>query len=154
MAQKKVSKTRQQIQEIYEQNELANLKEGQERARSFLVGTTTGGLIEVGLRGDFANLWYVLHPVEAVEMIESLAAAAGLQVALRPKQDFTTWRSWDTTTPGCAHWVGAAPWQMSDEQRDYLTAMKEKNINAISGENKEQKKLSEGGEPKIENESE
>jgi hypothetical protein len=85
----------------------------------------------------------LLHPVEAAEMIEQLAAAAGLQVALRPKQDFTTWRSWDTTVPGCAHWIGAAPWQMTDEQREYLTGIKEKNIKAIEGTKKEVKALEE-----------
>lgn len=131
MTKKKVSATRQKIQEIYEQNEYTDLKNNQSRARSFSVGTTTGGIIEVSMRADIGNLWYLLHPVEAVEMIEQLAAAAGLQVALRPKQDFTTWRSWDTTIPGCIHWIGTAPWQMSDEQRENLTALKEKNIKEI-----------------------
>jgi hypothetical protein len=143
MSQKKVSETRQKIHEIYEQNEYADLKHNQSRARSFSVGTTTGGLIEVSMRADIASLWYLLHPVEAAEMIEQLAAAAGLQVALRPKQDFTTWRSWDTTVPGCAHWIGAAPWQMTDEQREYLTGIKEKNIKAIEGTKKEVKALEE-----------
>jgi hypothetical protein len=50
---------------------------------------------------------------------------------MRPKQDFTSWRSWDTTIPGCTHWVGAAPWQLSDEQREYLTEVRAKNIQAI-----------------------
>ena len=131
MAPKKISKTRQKIHDVYEENEYASLKQNQTRARSLTVGTTTGGIIEVGMRGDLANLWYLLHPVEAVEIIEQLAAAAGLQVAMRPKQDFTSWRSWDTTIPGCTHWVGAAPWQLSDEQREYLTEVRAKNIQAI-----------------------
>jgi hypothetical protein len=131
MAPKKISRTRQKIHDVYEENEYASLKQNQTRARSLTVGTTTGGIIEVGMRGDLANLWYLLHPVEAVEIIEQLAAAAGLQVAMRPKQDFTSWRSWDTTIPGCTHWVGAAPWQLSDEQREYLTEVRAKNIQAI-----------------------
>lgn len=143
MPQKKLSETRQKIHEAYEQNEYADLKQNQNRARSFSVGTTTGGIVEVSMRGDFGNLWYLLHPVEAAEIIEQLAAAAGLQVALRPKQDFTTWRSWDTSTPGCAHWIGAAPWQLGDEQREYLTAMKEKNIKAIAESKNETKVLEE-----------
>lgn len=153
MAPKKISKTRQKIHEIYEQNELAALQQNQTRARSFSIGTTTGGIVEVSLRGDFTTLWYLLHPVEAVEMIESLAAASGLQVALRPKQDFSTWRSWDTTTPGCAHWIGAAAWQLNDEQREGLTALKEQNIKAIEGSNEEKKKLMESKE-ELKNESE
>ena len=109
MAPKKVSKTRQKIHEIYEENELANLKQSQTRARSFTVGTTTGGIIEVGMRGDFANLWYLLQPVEAVEIINQLAAASGLEIAMRPKQDFSTWRGWETSLPSSIHWMGTAP---------------------------------------------
>jgi len=131
MAPKKISKTRQKIHDVYEENEYAALKQNQSRARSLAVGTTTGGIIEVSMRSDFSTLWYSLHPVEAVEIIEQLAAAAGLQVAMRPKQDFTSWRSWDTTIPGCAHWLGAAPWQLSDEQREYLGEVRAKNVQAI-----------------------
>jgi len=131
MAQKKISKTRRQIQAEYENNELACLKQNQSRARSLSVGTCTGGLVEVNMRGDHSNLWYILHPVEAVEFMEQVAAACGIQIAMRPKQDFTTWRSWDTTLPGTAHWLGAAPWQLSQEDRDNLTAIKEKNIKSI-----------------------
>jgi hypothetical protein len=83
------------------------------------------------MRGDFSNLWYILHPVEAVEVMEQLAAACGLQIAMRPKQDFSTWRSWDTTIPSESHWLGTAPWQLDDEQREKLTEIREKNIKAI-----------------------
>jgi hypothetical protein len=131
MAPKKLSKTRQKIHELYEENELANLQQSQTRARSFTVGTTTGGIIEVGMRGDFSNLWYLLQPVEAVEIINQLAAAAGLEVAMRPRQDFATWRGWDTSLPPSVHWIGTAPWQLSDEQRAELEAVKAKNIKAI-----------------------
>jgi len=131
MAPKKVSKTRQKIHEMYEENELANLKANQTRARSFTVGTTTGGIIELGMRGDHASLWYLLQPVEAVEIIQQLAAGAGLEVAIRPRQDFASWRSWDTSLPGSVHWMGAAPWQLAEQQRAELEAAKAKNIKAI-----------------------
>ena len=131
MAPKKISKTRQKIHDVYEENEYASLKQNQSRARSLTIGNTTGGIIEVNMRSDFSHLWYSLHPVEAVEIIEQLAAAAGLQVAMRPKQDFTSWRSWDTTIPGSAHWLGAAPWQLPDEEREYLGQVRAKNIQAI-----------------------
>lgn len=131
MAQKKLSKTRQKIHELYEKNELSNLLENQTRARSLTVGTTTGGIIEVGMRGDHTHLWYLLHPVEAVEIMQSIAAAAGIEIAMRPKQDFTTWRSWDLELPGALHWVGAAPWQLSDEQKNQLKEAKSKNIKSI-----------------------
>ena len=143
MPQKKLSRTRKKIHDVYEQNEYTELKHNQSRARSFSVGTTTGGIIEVSMRADVGNVWYLLHPVEAAEMIEQLAAAAGLQVALRPKQDFTSWRSWDPTIPGCAHWVGAAPWQLNDEAREYLSAFNEKNIKALEESKKNIKALEE-----------
>jgi len=129
---KKVSKTRQKIHDQYELNELASLNQNQTRARSFTVGTTTGGLIEIGMRGDHANLWYILHPVEAIEIIEQLAAASGVQVVMRPKQDFSTWRSWDTSIPATSNWLGTAPWQLNDEQRELLGEVRAKNIQALS----------------------
>lgn len=124
----KPSKIRQQINEIYEQNELASLKANHSRARSFSVGTTTGGIIEVSMRGDFANLWYALQPVEAIEMINQLAAAAGVEVAMRPRQDFASWRSWEVDLPPSVHWMGAAPWQVTDEDRKALSAAKRKQL--------------------------
>jgi len=133
MAQKKVSKTRQKIHEIYEENELASMRQIQTRARSLSVGTAGGGIVEVNMRGDFSNLWYLLQPTEAVEIIEQLAAAAGIEVAMRPKQNFSTWRSWDTSLPASAAWIGSAPWQLSEEQRLELEAEKVKNIKAIEG---------------------
>lgn len=139
MVSKKISSTRKKINQIYEENELANLKQTQTRARSFTIGTTTGGIIEVAMRGDYANLWYLLQPVEAVEIINQLAAAAGLEIAMRPRQDFAVWRGWDTSLPPSVHWIGAAPWQLSDDQRAELEAIKAKNIKSIpqSEENNE-----------------
>jgi len=131
MAAKKLTKTRQKIHDLYEENELASLKQNQTRARSFAVGTTSGGIIELGMRGDFASLWYILQPTEAVEIIGQLAAAAGIEVAMRPKQDFSSWRSWDTSLPASVAWMGAAPWQLSEDQRLELEAAKAKNIKAI-----------------------
>ena len=131
MTTKKVSKTRQKIQEIYEENELASLQQNQTRARSFTVGTTTGGIIEVSMRGDFSNLWYLLQPVEAVEIINQIAAAAGIEVAMRPRQDFASWRSWDTSLPPSIHWMGTAPWQLNEEGRQQLEEVKAKNIKSI-----------------------
>jgi hypothetical protein len=135
MAQKKLSKTRQKIHQIYEENELANLESNKYRARSFTVGTTTGGILEVGMRGDYGHLWYILQPVEAVEIIGQIAAAAGIEIAMRPKQDFSAWRSWDTSLPNSTFWVGAAPWQLPEEERYKIEEAKAKNIKAIeSGE--------------------
>jgi len=134
MTQKKISRTRKQIHDIYEENELASVKANQTRARSLTIGTATGGIIEVGMRGDFGHLWYLLQPTEAVEIISQLAAAAGIEIAMRPRQDFAAWRSWDTSLPASVAWIGAAPWQLSDDARAELEAAKAKNIKAISPE--------------------
>lgn len=134
MAQRKISKTRQKIQEMHERLELEGLIENQSRARSLTIGTATGGIIEVGMRGDNNRLWYLLQPTEAVEIINQLSAAAGLEIAIRPRNDFASWRSWDTSLPPSVHWMGAAPWQLTDEARIELEAAKSKNIKAIASE--------------------
>lgn len=139
MPQKKTSKIRQQINNIYEENELAGIKQNQSRGRSLSVGTAGGGVIELNIRGDFANLWYQMQPTEAIEVIGQLAAAAGVEIAMRPRQDFAAWRSWDTAIPGSVAWMGAAPWQLSDEDRALLGEIKAKNIKAIEGSKDDEK---------------
>jgi hypothetical protein len=135
------SKTRKKINALYEESELANLESNKNRARSFTVGTAFGGIIEVSMRGDFSSLWCLLQPVEAVEFIEQLAAAAGLQVALRPKQDFASWRGWDVNTDN-RYWVGSARWQIDevDSGRKALESGEEGTENALSEE--QEKKVS------------
>lgn len=131
VSKKKESKFRQKINEIYEQNELANLESNKNRARSITVGTAFGGAVEIAMRGDYHNLWTVMQPVEVVEIIEQLASGVGLEIAMRPRQDFASWRSWDPTLPATITWMGAAPWQLSDEDRQLLAEAKAKNIKAI-----------------------
>jgi hypothetical protein len=133
MPQKKerLSKVRQQIKDEYERNELAAILSGQTRARSITIGQASGGVIEIGMRGDHAQLWYLVNPVEAVEIIEQLAAAAGLEIAKRPKQDFTSWRSWDLEQPEYTHWKGAAPWQIDEKNRKQLSKFEERKFGAL-----------------------
>jgi len=126
-----LSKTRQEIQEIYEQNELAALKASQNRGRSITIGTVSGGLIEVSIRAEHTTLYYILQPVEVVEIIEQLAAAAGLEVAKRPKQDFTSWRSWDLEQPDSTSWKGSAPWQLNMKDKKDLLKFEEKRFGAL-----------------------
>lgn len=133
-AKKRISKTREQINKLYEENELAALKGAQSRANSFTVGTTTGGIIELGMRGNTASLWYLLQPVEAIEIIGQLAAATGVEIAMRPRNDFASWRSWDTSLPDDITWLGSAPWQLSEDRRTAIAAVKEKNIKSIKSE--------------------
>jgi len=131
MAQKKLSRTRQKIHDVYEENELASIKQNQTRARSFTLGTANGGVVEINMRGDFSSLWFQMQPTEAVEIIGQLAAAVGVEVAMRPRNDFSSWRSWDPSLPASVQWMGSAPWQLTDEQRLELEAAKSKNIKTI-----------------------
>jgi len=138
MAQKKLSKTRQEINRQYEENELADLKQRQTRARSVSVGNAGGGVIEINMRGDFANLWFQMNPTEAVEFIGQLASSCGVEIAMRPRNDFASWRGWDTSLPPTVHWLGTAPWQLTEEERALLAESKGqnvKNIKAINASN-------------------
>ena len=137
----KTSKIRQQVNTIYEENELANLKQTQTRGRSVTIGTAGGGVIELCIRGDFTSLWYQLSPTEAVELMGQLAAAAGVEIVMRPRQDFASWRSWDTSLPSTVQWMGAAPWQLSDDERSVLAEAKAKSIKSISPSEKNTDKL-------------
>lgn len=139
MPQKKTSKIRQQIHNLYEENELAQLKQSQARGRSLTVGTAGGGIIELCIRADYSSLWYQIPPTEAVELIGQLAAAAGVEIAIRPRNDFASWRSWDQNLPGSVVWMGAAPWQLTEEDRALLAEAKAKNIKAIEGSDNDKK---------------
>lgn len=141
MNQEQPSKTRKKILELYEQQELANLQQSCTRARSCSVGTSTGGMVEISMRGDFANLWYLLHPVEAIEMIESLASVCGVEIAMRPKENFSSWRSWNLDQPDNSYWLGAAPFQMSQEEKLQAKKARESLPVSIEEIKKEIKKL-------------
>jgi len=143
MSKREVSEVRKKILEIHEQNELEALEANKTRARSFSVGTCGGGLLEVSIRGDSGFLWYQLGAVEAVEVIQQLAAGAGLDVALRPRQDFAAWRSWNQELPPSVHWLGTAPWQLSDEGREELAAIQARNLKVLRDQKEDQELLNE-----------
>tara|TARA_B100000427_G_scaffold329449_1_gene345696 strand:+ start:3343 stop:3972 length:630 start_codon:yes stop_codon:yes gene_type:complete len=52
-----------------------------------------------------------LTPVEALELAEQLAAASGVHVAMRPKNDFSAWRGWnaDNVDYDHIHLLGQSP---------------------------------------------
>ena len=95
--QEKESKLRQLINEMSEENEYKNLMQNRDRARSVTVGTCGGGVVELHMRGDYHSSWMSLTPTEAIELAEQLSAACGVKVAMRPKDDFSAWRGWDTS---------------------------------------------------------
>jgi hypothetical protein len=139
------SKIREKINQIYEENELANLVSNKNRARSITVGTAFGGAVEISMRGDYHDLWVIMQPVEAVELIEQLASGIGLQVAMRPKQDFAAWRGWNIDAED-RYWAGAAPWQIED------TSHRHKKL--LNQERNDEKLLSESDDKKTKKEIE
>lgn len=80
------------------------------RARSITVGTAFGGTTEVMMRGDGSKLlWCAMQPVEVIELIHQLAANVGCNVALKPRDDFASWRDWRVSEAEKKHLNGHAP---------------------------------------------
>lgn len=83
------------------------------RSRAITVGSAGGGVVEIILRSDTHMLWHQLQPVEAIELIESIAASVGVYVATKPKDDYASWRDWSTekviVSGADMSWRGALP---------------------------------------------
>lgn len=85
-----------QLREKDAQYQLKSKEAELSRARSYSVGSTSGGSVELVMRGiGNDTLWYMLHPVEVSELIHTLAASIGCYAALRPREDFAAWRNWN-----------------------------------------------------------
>jgi len=70
------------------------------RARSVSVGTAFGGTIDLTMRRpDGVCTYAIIQPVEAIELIHSLAAAVGCHIHLQPRKDFSSWRIWKDILP-------------------------------------------------------
>tara|TARA_R110000803_G_scaffold1414_1_gene4595 strand:- start:666 stop:1181 length:516 start_codon:yes stop_codon:yes gene_type:complete len=95
------------LQEMQLAEEIKHLKAAQNRARSITAGTAFGGSIEITMRGSGDDFLYsILQPVEAVEFIHQLAAAAGCHLQLVPRKDFASWRDWKVTEEDLLHFRG------------------------------------------------
>ena len=111
--------------------EMYDIRAAKNRARSISVGSANGGTIEISMRGDTSDLYAQLNPTEAVELLNSLAAQCGLDIATRPKEDYATWRSWDPRTlPETTH-IGLGSWQLNDRSREKLIAKKELELEQV-----------------------
>jgi hypothetical protein len=71
-----------------------------------------------------------MQPTEVVELIEQLAAGIGVEIAMRPKENFASWRGWEEVLKQRVgfhkvQWKGAAAWQLDggevEEKYRYLT---------------------------------
>ena len=89
---------------------LRSLKSNMSRSRSVTVGTAFGGTTEISMRGDAGeSLWCLLQPVEAIELIHQLAANVGCHIAIKPREDFSSWRGWKVTEEEKLHLNGHPP---------------------------------------------
>ena len=134
MAKEKQSKMRQKIHDLCEEGEYLSMAQNQNRARSITVGTAFGGIVEVNMRSDVASVYAQMQPTEAIELIEQLAAGVGVEVAMRPKQNFASWRGWEEVIGARIGfdqiaWKGTAAWQLDGDrvEKDYQKQLESKD---------------------------
>lgn len=123
MKNQKESQTRKKINEFYEKQEYLSIQQNPNRARSVTVGTAFGGVVELVLRSDAATVWAQMQPVEAIELMEQIAAGCGVEIAMRPKQNFAAWRGWEEVidrdiSVNRLEWKGAAPYQLAPREEE------------------------------------
>ena len=126
-----VSELREKIELLCAENEYLSMQQNRNRARSITIGTAFGGIVEIGMRSDAASVYAQIQPTEGVELIEQLAAGLGIEIAMRPKQDFASWRGWEDVIGQRVpldriSWKGAAAWQLLEGEE------LEKNIKKIN----------------------
>jgi hypothetical protein len=89
---------KQRLKELEEYKTLRDRMAASTRAMSITVGTAFGGTTEVAMRGESGQtLWCVMQPVEVIELIHQLSANVGCHIALKPREDFASWRQWKAT---------------------------------------------------------
>lgn len=121
MTKEKITKTRKKIHNLYEENEYNSVKGLQNRARSISVGTAFGGIVEISLRTDTHHVYAQIQPTEVIEFIEQLAAGVGVEIAMRPKLNFASWRGWEEVIDqrigwDKIAWKGTAAWQLNGDK--------------------------------------
>lgn len=104
------SKLQKIIQKSEEERAARDVLASQTRARSVNVGTCFGGTTELSMRLDNGvSVWSPMQPVEVVELIHQLAANIGCHIALKPRDDFSSWREWRVSEAEKKHLNGHAP---------------------------------------------
>jgi hypothetical protein len=153
MTKDKLSKNRKKINELCEENEIDSINSNRYRARSITVGTAFGGIVEISMRTQSGYMYAQLQPTEAIELIEQISAGIGVEVAMRPKVNFASWRGWEEVIEqrigfDKIAWKGAAAWQLDGDKLEenlqlkgggvtkQLLPAKEKKISKKLTENK------------------
>lgn len=98
------------LSEIQAKQDIQNFESSLNRARAVTVGTCFGGTTELMMRGnDGSVLWCPMQPVEVIELIHQLAANVGCHIALKPRDDFSSWREWRVSEAEKQHLNGHPP---------------------------------------------
>ena len=106
----KRSEAKKKIQEMIHDQEVSSFASNLNRAKSVTVGTAFGGVTEISMRGDGNQyLWCLMQPVEVIELIHQLAANVGCHIAIKPRNDFGSWREWRLPEIEKKHLNGQVP---------------------------------------------
>lgn len=136
---KKIEELREQIELECVVNELDSLKDSRHRSRNITVGTCFGGVVNIAMNNEHYHMYAQLQPTEAVEIIEQLAAGVGVEIAMRPKQNFASWRGWEEVIDqriaiGDLTWKGAAAHQLQQAHEP-----ERPSLSSSSGESKKRR---------------
>lgn len=106
----KNKEAKQKIAAIQNREHVENIESNLNRSRSITVGTSFGGTTEISMRGNGDKFLYcIMQPVEVVELIHQLSANIGCHLALKPREDFSSWREWRIPEAEKKHLNGFAP---------------------------------------------
>jgi hypothetical protein len=98
------------IQEVQHKIDVENVESNINRSRSITVGTAFGGTTEITMRGNGDRFLYsIMQPVEVLELIHQLAANIGCHIAIKPRDDFGSWREWRVPDAEKKHLNGHPP---------------------------------------------
>ena len=101
------AEAKRKLQDIETAQNIDNYTSNLSRARSITVGTAFGGTTEIMMRSDGGrHIWCVMQPVEVIELIHQLAANVGCLIAIKPREDFSSWRGWKVSEEEKLHLQG------------------------------------------------
>lgn len=103
-------KYKQELEGLHRLQDVESRKSNLNRSRSITIGTAFGGTTELLMRADGGKFLYCLmQPVEVVEFIHQLAANIGCHLAIKPRDDFSSWREWRVPDAEKKHLNGHPP---------------------------------------------